>query len=115
MLAPPCLCAEMPLPDHTVSLCCKDLPQLRSLNMSWGSFEPVIFGDALMGLTQLKTLDSNLLDFSGLQQLPPHVTSLSLRTWKLLDMATAPCLQSCSGLHSLAIDSDAGVHRNAVA
>ena len=105
----------MPLPDHTLSLCCKDLPQLRSLDIYWPSSEAVLFGDALVGLTPLKTLDLTLRDFSGLQQLPPYVTSLRLCAMQLLDMATAPCLQSCSGLHSLNIDAYAGVHKYAVA
>ena len=64
-----------------------------------------------MGLTQLDTLDLHLADFSTLPEMPLHVTSLGLRTWKLLDMATAlPCLQTSSGLKSLVLDFDAGVH-----
>ena len=105
----------MTLPDHTLFLCLKDLPRLRSLYLSWASPEPVTFEETLMGMTQLETLDLQLSDFSGLQQLPPHVTSLSLCFCKLLDMATAPCLQSCSGLQSLVLKSDAGVRRHAVA
>ena len=112
MLAQACFGAQIPVPDHTLFRCLKDLPhlrflylswaspepvmigatlmaltQLRSLNLSWTSPEPVMFGDALMGLTQLETLDLHLADFSALQQLPPHITSLMLHTWKLLDMA----------------------------
>ena len=82
--------------------------------MDWASPEPMLFGDALRGLTQLDTLELDLSDFSELQQLPPHVTDLSLHTRQLLDMATAPCLQSCSGLHSLMLEASAGVHRCAV-
>lgn len=91
------------------------LTQLRSLHLSWTSPEPVMFGDALMGLTQLETLDFHLSDFSGLQQLPPHNTSLTLHTFKLLDVAMVPCLQSCSGLQRLKLHSAAGVHKHAVA
>ena len=114
MLAVPCLCARMPFPDHAVFVFCKDLPHLRSLAMEWGSSEPVIFGDVLRGLTQLKTLDLTLLHFSGLQQLPPHVTLLRLHSWKLLDIAMVPCLQSCSGLQSLELVGAQGLCRYAV-
>ena len=82
--------------------------------MEWGASEPVIFGDVLMGLTQLKTLDLTLLHFSGLQQLPPHVTLLRLHSWKLLDIAMVPCLQSCSGLQSLELVGAQGLCRYAV-
>ena len=114
MLAHPWLCV-MPWPDHTLFMCCKDLPQLRSLYLSWASPEAVASGDTLMELTQLESLELHLSHFSALQQLPPHVTYLGLCTWNLLDMATAPCLQSCSGLHSLELISDAGVRKYAVA
>ena len=89
------------LPDHTSLLCCKALHQWISLYFSWASTEPLIYGDALIWLTQLDYMSLHLPDFSRLQQLPPHVTALSLRTRKLLDMAMAPCLQSCSGLQCL--------------
>ena len=115
MLAQFCSRAQMPFPDHTLDFCCKDLSELRMLYLKWASPEPVIFGDALMGLAQLETLELELSDFRRLQQLPPHVKSLGLGTWKLLDMAMVPCLQSCSSLQSLEFDSDAGVRRDAVA
>ena len=139
MLALACSCAQVPLPDHTLFIRVKDLPQLRSLHLSWASREPVMFGDTLMGLTQLKSLflswaspepvmygdilmgltrleslNLHLADCTRLQQLPPHITSLTLHTWRLLDMATAP-LKSCPGLQCLKLESDAGEHTYAVA
>lgn len=71
----------------------------------------MLFGNALNGLTQLETLDLHLSDFSALPELPAHVTSLGLHTWKLLDMAAAPCLQSCSRLKSLMLECEAGEHK----
>ena len=71
--------------------------------------------DTLMRLTQLETLDLKLSHLSGLQQLPPHVTSLRLHAQELLDMAMAPCLQSCPGLQRLELSSEHGVHGHAVA
>ena len=100
----------MPLPDHTMFMCCQNLSQSRSLYLSWASPEPVIFGDTLTRLGQLETLDVDLSDFSGLQQLPPRVTSLGLHAWNLLDMATAPGLQSCSRLQSMELISTEGGH-----
>ena len=68
-----------------------------------------------MRLTQLETLDLKLSHLSGLQQLPLHVTSLRLHAQELLDMAMAPCLQSCPGLQRLELSSEHGVHGHAVA
>ncbi len=72
-------------------------------------------GDTLMRLTQLETLKLKLSDLSGLQQLPPHVTSLRLHAQQHLNMAMAPCLHSCSGLQSLDLFCEQGVHGYAVA
>ena len=92
----------------------QDLPQLRSLDVEWASREPVIFGDTLTRLTQLRDMKLRLLDFSGLAQLPPHVTSSSLQTSEVLDMAAAPCSQSCSSLRSLRLESHMRVYMDAV-
>ena len=92
----------------------QDWPQLRALDLSWISPEPVIFGDTLTRLTQLQDVCIRLLDFSGLAQLPHHVTTLSLATSGLLDVAAVPCLQSCSGLRRLKLECDMGMHTDAV-
>ena len=114
MLPQPCCCPQMALPHHTLFVL-QDWPQLKSLDLSWASSEPVIFGDTLMRLTQLKDLTLGLLDFSGLVQLPPSVTFLKLHTWELFDVAAAPCLQCCPSLQSLFIKGDKGVHYYALA
>ena len=93
----------------------KGLSQLRSLNLGWDSPEPVIFGETLMGLKQLEHLSLALPDFSGLEQLPPHVTGLILHASKHLDMAVAPCFQRCPSLRSLLLKTDKGGHSPALA
>ncbi len=87
----------------------QDWSQLRSLDLSWASPEPVMFGDTLTRLTQLEDVSLNLRDCSGLEQLPPHVTALSLQTSSVLDMAAMPCLQCCSSLRRLRLDCNTGV------
>ena len=74
-------------------ICCKGLSQLRFLELSWASHEPVIFRDTLARLTQLGTMSLALPDFNALEQLPAHVTFLTLHAWEHLDMAAASCLQ----------------------
>ena len=96
-------------------ICCKGLPQLRALDLSWASPEPVIFGNTLMRLTQVVNMELKLPDFSRLEQLPPHITQLRLHAWELLDMAAVPCLQCCSSLQSLWLQVDKGVHCHAPA
>ena len=74
-----------------------------------------MFEDTLMRLTQLGVISLELLDFSGLEKLPPNVMFLSLQTWKVLDMAATPCLQSCSSLQSLSLRANKAVPSHAIA
>ena len=101
-------CPQMAVP-HSTLLMLQDWPQLRSLDLSWASPEPVMFGDTLTRLTQLEDVSLNLRDCSGLEQLPPHVTALSLQTSGVLDMAAMSCLQCCSSLRRLRLDCNTGV------
>ena len=113
MLTQPCCCPQMAFPHYTAFLI-QDLPQLRLLDLMWASRDPVIFGDTPMRLTQLEDLSPSLPDFSGLEQLPLHVTYSSLHTRERLDRVTAPCLQCCSGLQSLMLHANEDVHSHAV-
>ena len=69
----------------------------------------------MMRLTQLGAVSLALPDLSGLEQLPPHVTFLSLHTWEALDIAGAPCLQSCSSLQTLLLTAHKGMASHALA
>ena len=77
--------------------------------------EPVIFGSSLSQLTQLDIVTLNLTDFSGLEHLPPHVSSLNLSAWEHLDMTVAPWLLRCSSLQSLVLQTSKGEHSHALA
>ena len=68
-----------------------------------------------MGLKQLETLRLVLPDFSGVEQLPPHVTDLILHATEHLDMAAVPCFQRCSSLRSLTFMTDKGGYSHAPA
>ena len=99
----------------TLFKCRKGLSELRSLDLTWDSPEPVRFGGTLMGLKQLETVHLALPDFSGVEQLPPHVTCLTLHASKHLDMRAVPCLQRCSSLRTLLLQLKKGGHRRALA
>ena len=95
-------------PTTLLFKCRKVLSQLRCLDLSWDSPEPVRFGETLMGLKQLETMHLVLPDFSGLEQLPPNVTCLTLHASKHLDMAAAPCLWRSSSLRILMLQANKG-------
>ena len=81
--------------------------------LSWACHKPVIFGDTLLKFTQLETLDLCLSDFTKVEHLPPHVTSLTLDAKEHLDMTMAPWLLCCSSLRSLYIQTNKGEHSHA--
>ena len=100
-------CPRMAVP-HSTLLMLQDWPQLRSLDLSWASPEPVMFGDTLTRLTQLEDVSLNLRDCSGLEQLPPHVTALSLQTsgvwtWQQCPVCSAAPACSASGLTAIQV------------